>query len=337
MSLDQKQLIKVADMIRCQLLLLKSHRYTQVQGEIRLLVKEIEELDTIRDKLEVCKERGWYIAAKSLMDQLDRVSSRISYRLGSVNSIAKSEAAVPPIRSILQEVQAVEEEFGELQYDGQSSQLYVTTEAIELEDVYLGSFEIRLNIGNISAMQHGSFCTVRACNPNPAACDAGVTHPHVSNEQLCFGTANQTIHNAVACGRISDFFLLAKAVLENYNPDSPFVPLSEWHGVWCYNCGYLLNPDYTYYCEYCERDFCQECSTTCSNCLETVCQECAVNCTVCDEPNCQRCTVKCQCGKQICRRCHEEGKCICKNESEVNNDERNETLPAVGASESKAG
>ncbi len=60
----------------------------------------------------------------------------------------------------------------------------VTTEAIVLENIELGTFEVRLHWKRIGERR----CyEVVAREPNPAGESSETTHPHVRGEQLCEG------------------------------------------------------------------------------------------------------------------------------------------------------
>jgi hypothetical protein len=68
---------------------------------------------------------------------------------------------------------------------------------------------------------------VEAVDPNPATNDEEVTHPHVKSNGLCAGDATVPIQAALQDGRICDAMLLVNAVLQHYNPASPYVSLSR--------------------------------------------------------------------------------------------------------------
>jgi len=110
------------------------------------------------------------------------------------------------------------------------------TEPITLEDVYLGPFRIQLELNKdirlssveaLSELYQGGAYHVIALEPNLAATDASVNHPHVSNERLCEGDGYAPIRAALEQGRLCDFFTLVRSILNTYSPDSPYVRLDD--------------------------------------------------------------------------------------------------------------
>jgi hypothetical protein len=124
--------------------------------------------------------------------------------------------------------------------------LAVTTEVIELHDVYLGEFEIVLNISQLPRERGSDTFLVRAKDPHPAASNRSVTHPHVNDEQICPGDASAAIRAALCNGRICDAFMMMRSVLLVYNSGSPHVSLDSWGGTSCYECGYTVSENYVH-------------------------------------------------------------------------------------------
>ena len=114
-------------------------------------------------------------------------------------------------------------------------------EPITLEDVYLGEFEIRLDVFRLSELSSRIPYTVIALHPHPASSSDDVTHPHVSGRHLCEGDGSAAIRAALSHGRLFDFFSMVLGVLRTYNSDSPYVRLEDWNGVSCYDCGREMN------------------------------------------------------------------------------------------------
>ena len=166
---------------------------------------------------------------------------------------------------------------------------------------------------------------VIALEPNPAATDSSITHPHVNAEKLCEGEGSAAIRAAIEEGRICDFFTLVRSILNTYSADSPYVPLADWDGTSCYDCGYTVSSEDRYYCYRCEHDYCSDCSSYCHKCEETVCLGCGGQCSGCEEFLCLNCVSKCQeCEGMFCESCLEDGMCEnCREELE-NEDEQEE-------------
>lgn len=132
------------------------------------------------------------------------------------------------------------------------------TEEIVLEGVDLGRFEIALKWDKLGCSQPYA---VIALDPNPAASSSDTTHPHVQDGSLCEGDGRMPIRQALRQGRLLDFFIMVRQVLETYNAASAYVSLDQWHGIDCHDCGRLVAGDDRYTCERCEVDVCGDCST----------------------------------------------------------------------------
>ena len=85
---------------------------------------------------------------------------------------------------------ALEQERFEVQINLDQHQLCVTTEPIELEGIHLGRFAIRLDWQPRHATRHYRIVPL---DPNPAAANDAVTHPHVNDEILCEGDGRASI------------------------------------------------------------------------------------------------------------------------------------------------
>ena len=146
------------------------------------------------------------------------------------------------IIDIYADLVALDEEFAEVSFDRRGQTISVTTEPIELEGVYLGPFEIRLDWSDLAEGHPGNYRVI-AVDANPAAANESVTHPHVQDEAVCEGEGRQPIRKALEQGRLLDFFVIVANLLRTYNSDSPYVSLSDWHGVECADCGTTVSDD----------------------------------------------------------------------------------------------
>ncbi|MHC4356850.1 MAG: hypothetical protein ACYS0H_29475, partial [Planctomycetota bacterium] len=200
-----------------------------------------------------------------------------------------------------------------------------------LEYVTLGPFSIQLELDKFRELHKDHPYHVVALNPNPAATDDSVTHPHVSGERVCEGDGAAAIRACLEQGRLCDFFTMVRSILTTYNPDSPYVALDNWDGAPCYDCGYAMNSEDTYYCYNCERDFCAECSTYCRQCEQTACICCCGQCSYCEEYACTNCISECsECEEIYCQSCLEDGICpTCKEEKEKTNEEQETQITRV--------
>jgi hypothetical protein len=218
---------------------------------------------------------GWIAA-------VDQMQTRVSETLRQLQS-ATSEAVIhsqrppilrPTLRDLHQDLLQLHQEFEEVTLDLKGGIVIAVTDAIQLEDVYLGPFRLELHLDRLAERAEVSVFDVVALDPHPPASSEDVTHPHVRDNQLCAGEATAPIAHALREGRICDAFLAVNSVLHTYNVHSPFVSLSDWEGVPCADCGYATSEDQRYYCEDCGQDFCEECYSTCDICQTSCCRGC---------------------------------------------------------------
>ncbi|MCY2928825.1 MAG: hypothetical protein NTV86_04900 [Planctomycetota bacterium] len=329
MDATERKMFRVAETIQGQLRLLQRNR---CQDAIRRIAGMVESFDNLRranDLLAVCLSRGWNAAASQITDRVGRGLTDLPYYVSEIERMIDSSKLLklPTLRDIRADLVQLEEEFEQFEYVEDGEELVVTTEAIELEDHYLGEFEIRLHIGKLAEMKrHSSIYRIVALDPHPAGCNESVTHPHVSDEHLCEGDASAAIEAALTNGRTCDFFQLVNAVLTTYNPHSPYVSLDHWEGIPCHDCGYTMSEGDAHWCESCQQDYCSECISYCHRCDESSCRGCLEECSVCGESMCSSCMTKCpECGKRLCKSCVEDQQCPCFEEDpepEENEDER---------------
>jgi len=176
------------------------------------------------------------------------------------------------LRELLGELLQLEEEFTKVTID--RGVISVITEPVELDDVYLGSFQIELPIAQLVGDRVGSdVFQIIAIEPHPAT-GSDVVHPHVRDGRLCAGDATVPLASALRDGRLSDAFLTVRSVLNTYNGSSAYVPLHDWNGIACANCESIVSEDDRFYCERCRSDVCNDCYATCDVCGEGCCTSC---------------------------------------------------------------
>lgn len=269
-------LVRIAQKLRDRLGVSRAVRLSDLVRRTDSLLESAERVRSARRRLGLCVARGWTAAATKVQNQL-----RSAVRDGRyyASQIQQAEEAglpdVPALREFLADIQQLKEEFGHVQYAGKSQTLSVITEAIELEHVYLGEFEIRLHLNRLGESQRGTAYSIVALDPRPAASNNAVTHPHVSDGELCAGDASAAIRAALDAGRITDVFQLVHSVLTTYNPDSPYISLDKWDGAPCYDCGYTMASDDTCWCSICADSFCPACMASCDEYCEPLCKSCA--------------------------------------------------------------
>jgi len=334
---DIKNTIRIADRIRDVLLRLKHSRYLELARQLSNLGRELQDLTAVSKKMTVALAHDWLSAANDCCQRVDRLLSDIRYSLSRIQQFAEApRKSVPTLAALVEDLDQVQEEFGNFELDNERDAISVSTEPISLEDVDLGPFRIQLEIGKLAELYYASPYRVIALEPNPASTDQSVTHPHVNGERLCEGDGSAAIQAALEEGRLCDFFTIVRSILNTYCPDSPYVPLADWDGETCHECGYSMSSDNSYCCSFCENSVCEECSTYCRSCEEIICLGCAAKCEVCEEPVCPKCArVKCtECETVCCESCIDEGLCPdCKEERKAEDEQQREQV--AGTSESR--
>ncbi|MEX2389234.1 MAG: hypothetical protein WD534_15255 [Phycisphaeraceae bacterium] len=265
----------------------------------------IEQHHRLQRRLQRAMQRQMLGSVQRIRPQMLRNLNELVRTLESVHRhLAHPPPPVPAMRELLAEIEAIEDEFGELIVELEHAVIKVRTESIELEGLYLGPFEIQLFLHDLAQSDGHAAYAVVALDPRPAAGDDRVVHPHVSDDRLCTGEATTSINRALASGRLCDFFLLVTNVLKTYNPDSPYVPIDQWDGEPCHDCGYRMHEENRGLCEQCERDFCDECMGFCRHCETSICHGCMGTCDGCGEGVCDECVRRCEhCSDHFCPTC----------------------------------
>lgn len=288
-----------------QLTILHQSRRAKVEDQLQQACQHLSVMRRFNGKLQRARQRGWHGAANRLERRLRMAVGEASQRLAEAAvTVDRSAPQVPRVSHLLAEFRQLEAEFGELSFDAKLRSVSVTTEPITLEDVYLGPFEIRLYLGELSTVNGPRPYEAFALEPNPPAGEQHVTHPHVSDDRVCEGDAAPAIRFALHSGSLCEFFLLVNAVLTTYNAGSPYVSLENWHGTRCTDCGDRIDSEDAYSCQRCGDELCSSCAGCCDRCDSYACGNCGRTCPSCDEFTCERCLTRCSgCRRQICEGC----------------------------------
>ena len=303
MTTDQRRLVRLASAIHGQLTAAAHH--TRLAA---MPAHEWRRCERVADQLRRAEMRGWHLAAGLLREELRYAAGSLSSQLEAlVDQLDTGRARTFKVADLYQDLLALEREFDGFSYDHRARTLSVRTEWIELEGVSLGPFEIRLDWGRLAA---DTSYRVIALEPNPAASREEVTHPHVKDELLCEGHGRQAIRQALAAGRLLDFFTLVAHTLGTYNDESPFVELSVWTGRACSDCGVLVNDDEWFTCQQCSAEVCEECMVSCAGCGDAHCSSCLAECRGCREAHCRLCLEPCRdCRRSVCESCLQDERC----------------------------
>jgi hypothetical protein len=324
--MNDKELIRVAYMIQEALGKLRKSRYLECERQLSLFTGSLHEMAHGSRKLALALSRDWLAASEECCKSISGHLGQIPYYISKLESLMDGRhKEVPTLGTILDELKAVQEEFEDVAFNADEDALCAITEPITLEDTYLGPFRIALYVDKLQEMVHRMPYYVIAVEPHPATKDEAITHPHVSNEVLCEGDGSAAIRAAIEEGRLCDFFVMVRGILTTYNPDSPYVALSNWDGVACYDCGYLMDDESVGYCSHCDAAVCDQCSRVCTDCGEIICGNCASCCEICDRSLCPKCAkTKCRvCESICCESCIHDGLCPeCKKDKENEDEEQ---------------
>ncbi len=267
-------------------------------------------------------ERRLFLASHRLEQSLSSLLAQFEQKLGAIRSEIECQrtdrGTLPAEREIYRDLVELRHEFEHVEVDCSARTISVLTEPIEFEEVSLGAFRIVLDLSD----RECSYAII-AVDPNPAASNESVTHPHVQDEALCEGDGRTAIRTALAQCRFLDFFHLVANTLRTYNADGPFVALRDWLGVSCGDCGATANPEECFACGNCELGLCDDCASRCQICSESSCSACIERCALCEESTCGSCLKKCcKCGELVCSDCRgSEDQCEeCHEETLPEND-----------------
>lgn len=273
--------------------------------DLRRLDEHQQDLQRTRHLLDKARRHGLSLVLPPLRGELLRRVRALQDAVHQVRQqLERPRFALPELADWMAELRQLEAEFVGLRVDWTEKVLTVTTESITLEEVALGPFDIRLSWAHFGRRSPIEWFDVVAQHPNPAAADDRVTHPHVKGRRLCAGDATAPLQQALEQGRLADACCLVRSVLEQYNSGSPHVPLDEWDGTPCRDCGRSVAEDDRSYYEACSSDYCDDCTGSCTACGITRCRGCLTVCAVCDETCCGRCLNACaHSGRDCCPDC----------------------------------
>lgn len=290
---------------------------------VRLPFMAWDECADIARLYDTVRTRGWDTATEHVRRRLAGSLETMfhEFRHAMKQCAERTSAAVrPSLGSVVDDLAALETEFDDVEFDLRAKELSVVTDAIELDELALGRFQIRLRWARLDESRP---YVVEALDPNPAVTDDSVTHPHVRDSVLCEGDGKAAIRTALEEGRLFDFFLLVRQILETYNSSSAYVQVKEWAGVTCVDCGSTTDRDEASYCERCESDLCSDCVSCCGECGRTSCSECRTVCQGCSSDYCRGCLKDCDaCGESFCNECLTDGLCeTCRETLEEREDD----------------
>ena len=304
-------------------------------ASLELPVSAWQRCESALRKMNRSRQRGWLLAAErcrrdlhAAVRQLLRILPEIDRRLESSGPSPQQASA----SDIYADLLALRKEFDDLSWNKRARTVSVTTEPILLDDIDLGPFEIRLSWDALGARSNNPYRVV-ALEPNTAASNDSVTHPHVQDEAVCEGEGRLPIRRSLEEGRLLDFFVIVANLLRTYNVCSPYVSLEDWYDRQCNDCGGTICDEESWICDKCETTVCDSCCVHCSVCDGSFCNLCATRCEGCKTLCCNACIKRCSlCGEEFCERCLDDNeRCGVCHDRETNNEPEKEAAAAEDA------
>jgi hypothetical protein len=301
MHLNERALLRVANAVSAQLTRtetprvdLPDYRWAGIQRSLR--------------RANVCRLRGWHVAAARVLDGLRWQMVSLGSQLEKLAvSLAPPAQIVCPASThdVYRDLLALREEFGDVACDLKAGTVSITTEPVTFDKVELGPFEIRLEFRQL---RQPSPYRVIALKPNRPPNASRVTHPHVLEDNLCEGNGKAAIRIALAEGRLHDFFLIVSRLLLTYPVNSVYEALSAWNTHACEDCG--DHGDDIGRCNRCQAEVCSGCQTDCPGCRAILCGSCTAGCRYCPRLYCSSCLKLCsRCRAKVCSDCRVHGLC----------------------------
>jgi hypothetical protein len=267
------------------------------------LDEEFAELQRARYRVELATAKNLALTLPRLKEQLTVRLIQATRQFEQLRGLYAPTAEPPDLGEWIREVRQLEAEFGAVEVRWTDRVIVAVTEPIELRGIALGSFAIEFDWQPSHRARGAKSFAIIALQPNTPTGREDITHPHVQDGVLCAGDAVGPLERALADGHLTDAFLLVQSVLVTYNANSPYIPLSEWDGTLCGDCGRRVDRESRYTCEHCERDLCDECAETCSACSETRCADCMEPCDVCQARHCRGSLTDTDNDRSVCSEC----------------------------------
>lgn len=199
--------------------------------------------------------------------------------------------------SIIKQLEGVESSFKNICYDHKEKKLSCDTEPIILSDrdhtIEFGEFTIKL------CLSGGPYILLAvAKDPNSCPENDDISHPHVTNDIICFGALGEVVDKAIADGELLDLLFYSNDLLNSYNDENPYATLREWDGyTLCPACNDEYPADDMCRCWDCDNNICGNCAYICDDCGTTICDSCI--CSIEDYTICYNCCSECSsCGRR---------------------------------------
>ena len=239
------------------------------------VMHRLRRLQTLERQHMYCSVHRWGVASRTVSHRIAGELRELQYTLGVVHHAVPVAPSPVTAASVYRDLLALDEEFSDLEIAHDLSSVAVNTEPVVLEGVALGRFRLIVDLSRIGRGRlDGDTVTAEALEPNPAASNDEITHPHVQGGCICFGDGGPLLRAALAEGRLYDALVITRQVLGTYNEASPYVRLDQWTGRRCDECDDLANDDDLYGCQGCGTSMCGSCEAACADCESSYCRRC---------------------------------------------------------------
>lgn len=284
------------------------HKNHNQRTDVDIPIQDWERVQHQYRRVLRAESRRWYLAANRCRRQLQRGVRQLMTQVSRIEQqLSQQPPAIPSLQLLFDELRSLSDEFEPVEFNLRNAEISVHTEPIELEGHDLGPFAIVLHWNQDSGQLGYS---VKPLEPNWPVSGDRHPHPHINDETLCEGDGKTLIAAALEEGRIGDFFILIRQILETYNPYSAYIKLEDWHGFTCEGCLVAVHDEDMDYCYSCNDSLCMDCLLYCEDCAERFCFNCTSNCAHCDDRYCESCLQPCVgCDERFCSQCLEDDLC----------------------------
>ena len=125
--------------------LTKQHhsQYREILNKTTKLQEKLQEVTTETRRIQKALDHRWLSAAGKSKVRLERALNDLPYLITNAKQfIARPVNKVPTFRDLMAEFTQLADEFGNVTFDMENQSISITTESIDLDDVYLGEFKI---------------------------------------------------------------------------------------------------------------------------------------------------------------------------------------------------
>ena len=160
---------KVALEIRDRLLMRERARQQEAIPRLEPLKESMAHIQRINIRLAKCHQNGLFGAAKRVRQNAMGALRDLRREVDLLTSQMNVESPVlPTAQEIIADLDQIEQEFPSWRCEGNQNNLIIVTDPIELEGVYLGRFEIQLDVNDIGNPSSQQPFSIVALAPNPA-------------------------------------------------------------------------------------------------------------------------------------------------------------------------